>query len=76
MKAAEKQAKLRYLAERGIENEAFLLSSEIQGLHEQLGSSYPYLPNSKYLLSIAGQMANLAEMMRFMESLDKAKKKK
>jgi len=78
MKKLTKQdiAKLRWLAERGVESEACMLSSEISRLPDQLGNSFEYLPQWHYLVSVAGQMDNLAQQIAFLKHLDKKPKRK
>lgn len=68
--------KLKWLADRGIETEAFLLSSEIQDLPEKLGNSYPFFPSWSYLMQVSGQLEELARHLQFANTLDKPVKKK
>lgn len=71
----KKDAKLKWLAERGIESEAYALSCEILDLPEKLTNNVFFLPKWSYLMQVSGQMEQLARHLQFLESLDKKTKK-
>lgn len=66
-----KEKKLKWLAERGVESEAIMLSSELAPIVDELGNSVHFLPDWQKLLRLSGQLEEFARHLQFLKSLDK-----
>lgn len=57
------------LAEQGVEQLAFCVSSEIGNMPDDLGSAYPGLPGPKQLLVVSGELERLAKAQSMLEAI-------